>query len=90
MNCPKCNFQFRTGDLVCTNCGEILSNADVHKLNDKQSIGLCILAFFFPIVGIIMYFVMKNDKPIKAKGIGIATLASIIIGAISGTLNLLF
>jgi hypothetical protein len=34
---------------------------------DKAGIGLCILSFLFPIVGIILYFVKKNEEPNAAK-----------------------
>ena len=42
---------------------------------DKAGIGLIILSILFPIVGIILYFVKKDDEPNAAKtylGCGIA------------------
>lgn len=49
---------------------------------EKANVGLAILSFFIPIVGIVLYFVQKNDKPKTAKACGKAALACIIIGVI--------
>ena len=35
--------------------------------DDKSDTGMNILSFFIPLVGIILYFVEKSKKPIKAK-----------------------
>ena len=40
-------------------------------MEDKQSVGLNILSFLFPIVGWILYFVWKDEKPEKGKGCGL-------------------
>lgn len=34
---------------------------------DKASVGLCILSFLIPLAGWILYFVKRNDTPVKAK-----------------------
>lgn len=51
----------------------------VKESNDKTSIGLNILAFFIPIVGLILFVTMKNDTPKKAKSIGISALIGYIL-----------
>ncbi|MDE6766578.1 MAG: Ltp family lipoprotein, partial [Eubacterium sp.] len=48
----------------------------------KANVGLAILSFFIPIVGIILYFTQKNEKPKTAKACGKAALACIIISFI--------
>ena len=48
----------------------------------KANVGLAILSFFIPIVGIVLYFTQKNEKPKTAKACGKAALACIIIGFI--------
>ena len=49
-------------------------------MEDKQSIGLNILSFLFPIVGWVLYFVLKGQTPIKAKGCGIWGLVGFGVG----------
>ena len=34
---------------------------------DKASVGLCILSFLIPLAGWILYFVKRDDTPVKAK-----------------------
>lgn len=48
----------------------------------KANVGLAILSFFIPIVGIVLYFTQKNEKPKTAKACGKAALACIIISFI--------
>jgi len=48
--------------------------------NDKLSIGLQILSFIIPIVGIIIYFINKSNSPNKAKKAGVAALLGIGVG----------
>lgn len=45
----------------------------------KANVGLAILSFFIPIVGIVLYFTQKKEKPKTAKACGKAALACIII-----------
>lgn len=45
---------------------------------DEKSVGLNILGFFFPLVGLIMYCVMKSDRPKRAKSIGKSALGGFI------------
>ena len=46
---------------------------------EPASMGLRVLCWFFPIVGIILYFVQKDEKPVYAKQCGKAALISIIV-----------
>lgn len=49
---------------------------------DEKSIGLNILGFFFPLVGLIMYCVMKSDTPKRAKSIGKSALGGFITSVV--------
>lgn len=49
---------------------------------EKASVGLAILSFFFPVVGIILYFVMKKDRPKTAKKSLTCAIASFAISVI--------
>lgn len=50
----------------------------------KANIGLAILSFFIPIVGIVLYFTQKREKPKTAKACGRAALVCIIINFFIG------
>lgn len=50
--------------------------------NDVPSAGFNALAFFFPIVGLILYLVWKDETPKRAKAIGKWALISVIIGVV--------
>ena len=69
---------------VQTNSGYQNLKADnVDNPQDKPSIGLNILAFCMPIIGLILYFAWKNTYPKKANSIGKIAL----IGAIFWTIT---
>ena len=52
--------------------------------SNKGSFGFALIGFLIPIVGIILYFAMKSDKPGKAKSAIKGALVSIIIGVVLG------
>ncbi len=49
---------------------------------EKLGIGLSILCFLIPLVGLILFFVYKSDKPAKSKGACYAALAGFIVGVV--------
>lgn len=59
-------------------------NTQVQNNQDSGSIGWGVLGFFFPIVGLILYILWKNEKPKSAKVAGIGALISVIISFVSG------
>lgn len=57
-------------------------NTNYNVKEDKSSIWFNILAFFVPIVGLILFITMKNETPKKAKAIGISALIGYILSII--------
>ena len=57
-------------------------NPDMPNPKDVPSPGLNVLSFFIPLVGLILYIFWKDEYPIKAKKIGKAALASVIVSAV--------
>lgn len=55
-------------------------NDVVYKTQDKANIWLVIIAFFIPIVGLILFVALKKNTPKKANAIGISSLIGFIIG----------
>jgi hypothetical protein len=46
---------------------------------DSPSMGMAVLGFFLPIVGLILWLVWKEPKPLKAKSAGKGALISVIV-----------
>ena len=83
--CSNCGNQINYGADVCLNCGKSQINTiqNVRLVqNDSSSTGFWCLGFFIPLAGLILYFVWKDDKPLKAKSAGQGALISIVIGII--------
>lgn len=55
---------------------------DAPNPKDVPSAGFNALAFFFPIVGLILYLVWKDSTPKKAKAIGKWALISFVLGIV--------
>ena len=67
IKCNKCGTQNKDGSRFCSNCGNDLNsnvNNNVNNTNNKSSekVLFCILAFFFPIIGIIVGCIYSKDK----------------------------
>ena len=56
---------------------------------DAPSTGFAILSFFFPVIGLILYLVWKDQTPLKAnscgKGALIGVIVSVVISALGGS-----
>ncbi|MFQ5649726.1 MAG: zinc-ribbon domain-containing protein [bacterium] len=85
MFCPKCGAQNQDDVEFCSSCGQGLKAGAVPEA--EESVGpLGIVFFCIPIVGAIMYFVWKEDKPGKAQqachlalwGVGVGIVLNII------------
>lgn len=55
---------------------------NVNQVEQKGNFGWAVLGFFIPIVGWILYFVWKNQKPGDAKMAGIGGIVGFIINLI--------
>lgn len=77
--CSNCGSELIDNADVCLNCGKSVSNIQNVKLirNDTGGFGLWCLGFMIPIVGLILYLVWKDDKPLSAKSAGQGALFSV-------------
>ena len=100
MECPKCGTQNADGVQFCTNCGANLQTqgaveptpAARQQTNPAQeeSVGaLGILFFCIPLIGAIMYFVWKDDKPKKSKQACTLAIWGVVVGIIFQVIVLL-
>ena len=78
--CSTCGKQIEDEAIICIHCGCLTSNKVIEE--DKNNPGFNVLAFLIPIVGMILYFAWKNEKPIRANGIGAAALGGFVCSII--------
>lgn len=84
--CSNCGKEIEGKPAFCPHCGYQLSSTETTYINrtinssDAKSSGFNALSFFFPVIGLILYLVWKDQYPVKSKGIG----KWAIIGAVTG------
>lgn len=97
MFCKKCGSQLPENTVVCPSCGTVAEVATQQpyqppyaynppKPYDTGSIGWWFLGFFFPLIGLILFLVWRNDKPLSAKRAGWGALVGVIVSFVSGFL----
>ena len=56
---------------------------DIHyEINDKIDVGLLVLSIFVPVVGLVLYFLQKENKPNASKKYGITGLVMLIVSLV--------
>ena len=88
--CSHCGNQLLDAAIVCPHCGCAvvpMGRGVAATEPDIPSTGLNILAFLFPLIGLILYLTEKDKTPIKANAIGKWALISVIV---SVALSILF
>lgn len=80
--CQSCGTETKAEQELCTKCGTRLktSKAGTAVAEDKPSGLVNLAACCFPLVGLILYFVWKNEKPQSAKSV----CKWAVIGFVSG------
>ena len=94
--CTYCGAKVADDALFCPNCGASMSKGassdashtggyfhTAPRRDYGESVGVAILSFIIPIVGVIMFFVWRYDKPDFAK-------VGLVAGIISFALSFLF
>ena len=76
--CTKCGFEFKSNQSVCLECGVAIRGAN--KDNDRAGFGWVLLGFCIPLVGLILFLVWKDEKPITAKSCITGAAISIVLG----------
>ena len=75
MYCSNCGKEIDEKAYVCPYCGVKQKQAT----NDESIGGLGILCFLFPLLGLILYLVWKENKPKKSSGAGKTALWGFIL-----------
>ncbi|MDM5247434.1 MULTISPECIES: zinc-ribbon domain-containing protein [unclassified Lysinibacillus] len=93
MFCPHCSEEIAAQAEICPKCGVRVQNT---SSEDRPNIAINILSFCCtPLLGIIMYFVWKDNKPKAAKSaliwalivIGVYVVVMVVSGIIGFVLG---
>lgn len=87
MYCYNCGKENLPEAIACVGCGVAIKNSnEVHgkqvSPNDAKSFGYGLLGFLFPLIGLIMFLVWKEEFPLRAKSAGKGALISVIINVV--------
>lgn len=86
MYCSHCGNEVLDKAVVCPKCGCAIGNCNQAKCNnveeDRPSGGLNVLGFFVPVAGLVLFCVMYNRTPRKAKQIGAFALGGFVLNCI--------
>lgn len=79
MFCSHCGQEIPDEAVICPKCG----CQPLVRKGDGKSFGIALLSFFIPLVGLILYFVWKKEKPLRAgsAGKGFVTLVIVALAA---------
>ena len=79
--CTKCGKELTDEAVICLNCGCFVNESKQEKAKeeDSKSFGFGVLGFFFPIVGLILWLLWKDETPLRARSAGLGALISAIV-----------
>ncbi len=78
MYCKTCGKEVNDNAEICPHCGCRLKGVSVRE-EDAKSVGFGVLGFFFPLIGLILYLVWKDQYPLRAKSTGKGALIGVIV-----------
>ena len=94
MYCTNCGNKLEKNQKYCTSCGFNNIDNESKNNNDQPNIGLNIIGFLWPLVGLIIFLCLKDTTPKKAKKVGkwsiIGFIAKIVISIICFILLITF
>ena len=83
MFCNKCGKEIHDEAVICVNCGCSVGNVSSNKnVSNEKAGGMSILSFLIPLVGLILYLVWKDTKPVAAKQCGKSALWGVGVGIV--------
>ena len=81
--CTHCGNQLLDEAIVCPKCGcavDPVARSFAPSEPDVPSTGMNVLAFFLPLIGLILYLTEKDKTPVKAKAMGKWALIGFCVG----------
>lgn len=83
MFCTRCGKEYPEGATVCMGCGCPINTVNTVK-NDSSAFGFGVLGFFVPVAGLILWLIWKDERPKRAKALGIGALVGVIVNVVWG------
>jgi len=80
MYCSNCGRQIDNRAIICIYCGCAVNNY-LSRPEDVPSVGLNILSFLIPIVGLILYATHYKETPNKATSMLTWAIVSMVLSA---------
>lgn len=103
MICNRCGKKVDNNSKFCPNCGQEvtasnsnnvnnseISNGNMNNDSKKVNVGLVIVSFLIPLVGLILFIVKKDNDKKNAKACGISALIGFILGIVLSILLTVF
>lgn len=80
MFCRNCGAQIDDRAEICPKCGVRVNPQSASPATyDAPNAGFAVLGFFFPLIGLILYLVWKDQYPLKAKSCGKGALTGAVV-----------
>lgn len=76
--CKNCGAQIDDKAVICPKCG--VAQAGTVTEPDTGNIGWGVLGFFLPLIGLILYLILQDTRPLTARMAGKGALISVILG----------
>ncbi len=77
--CSNCGTQLNENQEVCLQCGKVVGGGNKQVVgNDTGGFAFGLLGFCVPIIGLILFLIWKDEKPLSAKAAGKGALISVI------------
>jgi len=67
MFCSNCGKEIDKNSDVCLNCGKLVRKNN--EIEDKPDVFLNVISFILPLIGVIIYLIIRKDTPIQAKSV---------------------
>ena len=78
--CAKCGGTLSKNTILCSYCGCFsIGRKTIKNPNDKIDLGLCLVAFLFPLFGLIYWPVKHKELPEKAQAVGVMAVVSLAL-----------
>ena len=78
--CSNCGNELKPEADVCLNCGKNLRINNIQSQSyDNGGLVWGLLGFCFPMIGLILYLIWSNEKPLTAKAVGMGALIWFIL-----------
>lgn len=83
--CQKCGKEINDDADVCVNCGTLVAPKNNTNTTDRPASALeIIITILIPIVGAVLYYAYKNDKPTAAKTLNKIAIIAFVVYLLAG------